>query len=199
MKKNKIKDSETAEIREAIILAALEIAGVQGWESVCLEDVAISCEISVQAVYEQVDDRDDILILFARMVEKNMFAAASDDESGCSSARERIFDLLMERYDILNANRKGVEAIISYLRSAPGQAVFVMPYIGRSMAKILENAGIDTGGISGALKIAGLTGVYLKVLRTWAEDESEDLSKTMAALDKDLGRCEVLVNSFGFC
>ena len=60
---------------------------------------------------------------------------------------------------------------------------------------MLEAAGADTNGISGGIKVAGLTGIYLKVLCVWAEDESPDLPKTMAALDQALGRAEAIMNT----
>lgn len=73
-----------------------------------------------------------------------------------------------------------------------------MPHLCRSMTWMMEAAGIETLGLRGALKVAGLTGVYLKVLKTWTEDDSPDLAKTMAALDKDLGRAESFANTLGF-
>ncbi len=63
---------------------------------------------------------------------------------------------------------------------------------------MLEAAGIDTGGYKGAIKIAGLTALYLKTLKTWREDDSEDMAKTMAELDKNLERSEQWAGSFGF-
>ena len=68
----------------------------------------------------------------------------------------------------------------------------------RSMSWMLEAAGMDTGGARGAMRVAGLSGVYLKTLKVWKKDDSPDLSKTMAALDKDLNRLEQFANSFGF-
>ena len=58
------------------------------------------------------------------------------------------------------------------------------------MSWMLEAAGIETAGIKGAVKVIGLTGIYLKTLRVWCDDESPDMGKTMAALDKNLGQAE---------
>ena len=80
----------------------------------------------------------------------------------------------------------------------PKEAVLSCPHLCRSMSWMLEASGVDTNGIRGAAKIIGLTGVYLKVLKTWRDDESPDLGKTMAALDKHLGQAERLANTFGF-
>jgi hypothetical protein len=43
-----------------------------------------------------------------------------------------------------------------------------------------------------------LTALYLYTVRTWIEDDSEDMAKTMAALDKNLERAEGVINSLPF-
>jgi len=114
------------------------------------------------------------------------------------SARDQLFDILMERFEILNDYRAPLVSILESFCFDPKQAVISCPHLLRSMSWMLEAAGIETPGVRGALKVAGLTGVYLKTLRVWRDDESPDMSKTMAALDKDLGRAEHVANMFGF-
>ena len=104
---------------------------------------------------------------------------------------------MMERFDVLNEYRAGLVAILKSFRCDPKQAVISFPHLCKSMTWMLESAGVETTGIRGALKVAGLTGIYLDVQRIWMDDESADLSKTMAALDKDLGRAEQVINMFG--
>ena len=62
------------------------------------------------------------------------------------------------------------------------------------MAAMLEAAGISAGGFRGVLRTKGLSAVYLSALRTWFRDETADKSKTMAALDKALGRADRLAS-----
>jgi len=58
------------------------------------------------------------------------------------------------------------------------------------MGWMLEAAGISTTGVLGRLRRKGLLGVWLAAVRAWREDTSEDLSGTMAALDRALGQAE---------
>ena len=60
------------------------------------------------------------------------------------------------------------------------------------MRWMLEAAGIDAGGPAGALRTKGLMLVWLDVLRVWQSDESEDMARTMAHLDKRLALAERL-------
>ena len=102
----------------------------------------------------------------------------------------------MERFDVIGDDHEAVVSILKSFRMDPKQAVISLPHLGRSMSWTLEAAGIETSGMKGAIRVAGLTGIYINVLRTWIEDDSEDLSKTMAALDRNLLRAEQFANSF---
>ena len=114
-----------------------------------------------------------------------------------SDPRDRLFDLLMERIDILNEDRAGIRAILDTCRFDPKQAVIGLPHLGRSMSWMLEAAGIGTGGIKGAVKVAALSGLYLRILWVWQSDDSPDMGKTMAALDQNLDRAERWAGGLG--
>jgi hypothetical protein len=53
---------------------------------------------------------------------------------------------------------------------------------------ILSAAGIEDNGMRGALKTSGLAWVYVRTLRTWADDDDPGLSRTMAQLDRSSAR-----------
>jgi len=57
---------------------------------------------------------------------------------------------------------------------------------------MLETSGISASGLKGALRLKGLLAVYMTGLRVFANDESDDLAKTMAEVDKRLGQAERL-------
>ena len=59
---------------------------------------------------------------------------------------------------------------------------------------MLQAAGVPTSGIRGDLRVRGLIGVWLWVMRTFDRDETEDLSPTMAALDTALARADQLAS-----
>ena len=49
-------------------------------------------------------------------------------------------------------------------------------------------------GLRGAFRIEGLGAIYGAAMRVWLKDETDDLSKTMAELDKRLGQAERCLN-----
>jgi hypothetical protein len=104
----------------------------------------------------------------------------------------------MERFEVLNEYRAALVSILDSFKTDPKQLVISCPHLGRSMSWMLEAAGVETDGLRGALKVAGLTALYIKTLHVWQDDESADMAKVMASLDKDLGRAERFANTLGF-
>jgi len=155
-----------------------------------MRDIAQKSGYDLATIIMLFDDKDDILAAWSRQVDakvaENLHGQSIEDDSH----RDRLFDILMERFDVMDGDRDAILSIMDGLPSSPRQAILSLPFVARSMMWILELAEISTTGIHGALRIAGLSVVYLKVLRDWIRDDSEDMAKTMASLDKALGQVE---------
>jgi AcrR family transcriptional regulator len=184
------------DVKQKIIETALKLAAEQGWENTSLADIAKACKLSLAKLHDQFEDKADIIAGLGRMIDKKVLENAGKPDPK-TPPRELLFDILMERYDVLNQYRTGIVSILDSFKCDPKQAVIALPHLCKSMTWMLEAAGLNTSGVSGALRVAGLTAVYAKNLYTWKDDDSADLAKTMAALDKDLERAEQLANLLG--
>lgn len=183
--------------KEDLVKISLDQATQLGWANVTLHDIADAAGITLAQLHDHFDDKSDVLVVLGRMIDRRVLEAFNKQEPD-TSPRDRLFDVMMERFDILNDYRDGILAILHSFRFDPKEAVISCPHLCRSMSWMLEVSGIDTNGFSGAAKVIGLTGVYLKTLKTWKDDDSPDLGKTMAVLDKHLEQAERLANTFGF-
>ena len=179
----------TKTIKDRAVEAALTLAAQRGWEAVTLCAIARKIKIPQHELRDHFEDRTDIIAAWGRIIDKKILAAAGDAEGG-TSPRDRLFDLLMERFDVLNEHRDGARAILGSFKCDPKQTLICLPHLCRSMGWMMDAAGIETSGLKGAAKIAGLTAIYLKALWVWRDDDSPDMSKTMAALDQSLGHAE---------
>lgn len=183
--------------RELILDAALKLAAQSDWALVTLADIAAEAGLPMADMVGHVEDKTDILVAYGRRIDRKVLdVIGTPDES--LPPRERLFEILMERFDVLNEDREAVVSFLGSLRGDPKQAVIGLPHLGRSMLWMLEAAGMDTGGFMGAARISGLSVIYLKTLRVWREDDTPDMARVMAALDKDLGRAEKLVELLPF-
>jgi AcrR family transcriptional regulator len=182
--------------RERAVDAALALAEARDWASVTLAAIAKKADLSLAALHEIFEDKSDILAAYGRMLDRKVLENMGEGAEGADS-RELLFDIMMERFDLLNDNRAAMVSILNSFWADPKEVVISFPHLGRSMVWMAEAANIETGGIKGAIKIAGLTGVYLAALRVWKDDDSRDLSKTMAALDRYLDRAQQVMQTVG--
>ena len=192
----KKKSKKSTNIREKAIKSALALAVQNGWGHVTLETVADHAKINLNELRAHFKDRGDILTAYEDMIDARVLESVGEIDED-ANPRESLFDILMERFDILNEDRDAMIAILDHAKCDPKQIAIGMPHLAHSMSAILEAAHIDTTCLRGAAHVIGLTGVYLATLKTWREDESPDMSKTMAALDRNLGRAEQLGSTLG--
>jgi len=194
--RNSAKAAPEASVKDRIIDAALALAAVQAWEHCSTRDIAIEAGVTLADFYDHFEDRTDVLVAFGRRLDRKVLEAFAEPDYE-ADPRDRLFDILMERFDLANEHRDAITSIMHSHKIDPKQIILTLPHLGGSMAKMLEASGLDTGGLRGALRVAALSAGILWVLRTWAEDDSEDMGKTMAALDKTLGNLERAANTFG--
>lgn len=186
--KSQKKAKDAGNLRERAVETMLALSAARGWNALKLQDIAREMGTDLATLHDAFADRFDLLAAYGRILDRHMLESAPAAPTG--SPRDILFDLLMERFDRLQQDRAGVCAILNDLKLDPKSAIIGLPHLGRSMAWALDAAGIETSGLSGALKIAGLAAAYLDTARHWLKDDSEDLSKTMAALDRNLTRAE---------
>lgn len=177
-------------IEDRLINAYLSMAGEEaGLKVATLPALARRAEIPLARIYALYDDPSDILVAWARRLDRAVEEGVGDPDPDVP-ARERLFDVLMERFERLNDDRPGSVALLLALRRDPARAAMSLALLVRSMTRMLEAAGLETGGWRGLAHIAGAVALWLKVSAVWTKDESADLGRTMAALDQALEQAE---------
>lgn len=172
---------------EKIVQATLKLAGEQSWEHISLYDIASDLDVSLSDIFDVVEDKQDILGFYGRHIDKQVLAQMGQFGDG-DSKKDILFDVLMDRFEILNENRAALLSILKSFKFDPKQALFSAPHLCKSISWMCEAANVNTFGWRGAMKITAITGIYLNALRVWMRDETQDLSKTMAVLDKSLNQ-----------
>ncbi|MDD9990329.1 MAG: TetR family transcriptional regulator [Rhodospirillales bacterium] len=180
--------------RQAIIESALTLAASRGWLRVGLGDIAEAAEVSLAELRAEFSSRNAIVAAYIADIDRAVLDARDPEMAG-RPATERLFDVLMKRFDLLNAQREGVVAI---LRSSPSNAEGVLCgslTLRRSMRWMLEAADLSSAGLRGEFRVSALCALYLTMLRVWLHDDSEDMARTMAVLDRRLRRLDRLTRS----
>ncbi len=178
--------------QDRMVDAALALAAERPWHEVSLREIAEASGLPLAEAYRCGASKQAILEAFLRRTDAAVLAeGAVGPEEG--SARDRIFDVLMRRFDALQPHRKALASILLAQTRDPVTALANLAALQRSMTWMLEAAGLEAEGVRGLARTKGLTLLYLATLRTWLRDDSLDLAKTMAALDGYLRRLEGLL------
>jgi AcrR family transcriptional regulator len=174
------------EFDTALVTAAFRLAGESGWHAVNVAKAARAAGLSLAEARGRFPSRCSILTRFGQLADQ----AALLDTPSEGSVRDKLFDLLMRRFDALQAHRLGVKAVLRALPMDPAAAMLLACASKRSMRWMLQAAGVNATGPRGEVQIRGLLAVWLWGVRAWEKDASEDLSGTMAAIDTALQRAE---------
>jgi hypothetical protein len=159
----------------------------EGWGGFSLIEAAKDAGLSIARARERFSGRAELLMRFGSMADQTILAEA---EVG-GTVRDRLFGLIMRRIDVLQEHRNGVLALFRALPGDPPTALLLSCASRRSMSWILSAAGGPVGtGVTHQLFVNGLMAVWLYTVNAWRQDESSDLSKTMAALDNALTRAD---------
>ena len=200
-KRSRARSAKTATAagtpRDRILDATLALAEREGWRKASLGAIAGEAGMPLRQLYGEFRSRAAILSGLMARTDAGVLTetpAAEADES----PRDRLFDVLMRRFDALKAHRAALKVIARELGSDPPTALCSAPAFLRSMTWMLEAAGLSSAGIRGRFRVRVLAVLYLCVLRVFVGDDSEDLAKTMAALDRRLRQAEPWLGLGGF-
>ena len=124
------------------------------------------------------------------MIDAETFATPADG----NDVREKLFDLLMRRYETLAPYRRALKRLmkegaadLSFLKFVGTILPLKVP---QTLGKLLQSAGSQTRPPRHLLEKSGLLLVVVWAGQAFLRDETPDLAKTMAALDRGLRLAE---------
>ncbi len=175
--------------RNKAVRATLALAAERDWGDVTLPDIARHAGLDLADLRREFACKTDILRAFQSEVDAEVLSKAKpagpDD-----SIRDRVFDMVMTRFEVMAPYKPALKRIACYLRCRPGEASALACSTLGAQYWMLAGAGVKLDGAMGAVRVAGLTAVYGRVFKVWLEDTSPSHDKTMAALDRGLSNGE---------
>ena len=160
--------------------------------SIGLADVAAQAGVSLAQLRDEFPSTLAILAAHIKATDRAVLAADISDMAE-EPERERLFDVLMRRLEILAPHRDAVRSLLRSARRDPPFALALNGLVVRSQQWMLTAAGIGASGPRGMVRAQGLAVLFASVLRTWVDDDDPGQARTMAALDRALGRGQRLL------
>lgn len=173
--------SPPGDTKSKLIAAALDLAASKGWRDLGMGEIAQAAGVSLGDAFAAFRTKAALLAGLSHQMSETVLSGG--DAEG--SPREKLFELMMRRFDALKEHRAALKAILSGSVGDPA-AICGVPATLNAMAWMLEGAGFSAQGWRGRARCMALTGTYAATFRTFLDDDSDDLAKTMAALDRRL-------------
>ena len=172
--------------REKIIEAFMALLAEQPIEKIGLADIAERAGVSLAELRGEFTSSIAILAAHIKQLDRQVLAG-SDPDMDEEDARERLFDVLMRRLELLAPHKEAVRSLMRSARRDPPLALALNAMTVRSQQWMLTAAGIGASGPKGMVRSQGLALLFANVLRTWVDDD-DDQTRTLAALDSQLAR-----------
>ena len=173
--------------RERIIDAFMTLLAHKPIELIGFADIAKEAGVALADLRGQFGSTLAILAAQTKETDRAVLAGADADMAE-EPARERLFDVLMRRLDVLAPHKAAVKSLLRSAMRDPPLALALNALAVRSQQWMLTAADIDAAGPRGTLRAQGLAVLFASVLRTWVDDDDPGHARTMAALDRALAR-----------
>jgi AcrR family transcriptional regulator len=173
--------------REKIIETFMALLAEEPFERIGFGEIAARSGLSLAECRAEFASTVGVLAAQIKEIDRKVLAG-SDAEMAEEPPRERLFDVLMRRLEILAPHRPAVRSLLRSASRNPGLAFALNGFAVRSQQWMLTAADIDAAGPRGLIRAQGLALLYARVVRVWLKDDDPGLARTLAALDRELAR-----------
>jgi AcrR family transcriptional regulator len=182
--------------RERIIDAFMALLAEKSIEQIGLAEIAKGAGVSLSELRGAFGSTFAILAAFVKQIDRAVLAG-DDADMAEEPPRERLFDVLMRRIELLAPHKEALASLLRSARRNPGLALALNAMAVRSQQWMLAAAGLHSSGPLGMARAQGLAVLFARVLRTFVHDDDEGHARTMAELDRGLGRGARLLGVLG--
>jgi AcrR family transcriptional regulator len=173
--------------RDKIIAAMMTLLAEESFEQIGLSDVAKRAGVSLAQMRAEFSSTLSILAAQIKDTDQKVLLGGDGDMAE-ESPREKLFDVLMRRLEILTPHRQAIRSLMRSASRNPGLAFALNGLAVQSQSWMLNAADIKVSGPKGMVRAQGLAMLFAYVMQTWVKDEDPGLARTMAVLDRELSR-----------
>ena len=174
-----------------LIRTAFDLLAERGWARFSFAELARRADLGLGEVYAELPDRGALLRVLGRRLDREMLAIAPADLDGMSP-RERVFELIMRRLDAMAPYKDGLRVLARQAGRDPALLASACCNLDRLARRLIDAATTEDGPVLGKAARRATEAVYLRTFRVWLDDDTPDMARTLAELDKRLQQAETV-------
>jgi AcrR family transcriptional regulator len=174
-----------------LLKTAFDLLAERGWSGFSFAEVARRAGTTLDVVYAELPDRSALLRTLGHRLDAAMLALDLAELDGMS-VRERLFELIMRRLDAMAEYKDGLRMLARRPALEPVLLATACVNLDRLSRRLLDAAGADHGPVLAMLARRVVGGIYLSTFRVWLGDDTPDMARTLAELDRRLQQAETL-------
>ena len=188
-----MSEGVSAAFDDDVLQTAWKLVAEDGWRELSFVELAARTGKPLPDIYVRFPTRRHLLFELGKRADREMLAV-DRSELAELSPRERLFELLMRRFDALLPFREGLRRAGREAGFDPGLLMLASCNIDRMTRWALDAAGVRMNEPLATAGRQALALAYASVFRVWLQDETEDRSRTLAELDKRLQQLDRLAS-----
>jgi AcrR family transcriptional regulator len=173
--------------RQRIIAALMKLLAEKPIEQIGFPEIGREAALSLAELRGEFGTTLAIIAAMMKDVDRAVLAGIDADLAE-EPPRERLFDVLMRRIELLTPHKAAIRSLARSAACNPALAFALNSLAVQSQQWMLTAADIDAAGPRGMVRAQGLALLYAQVLRVWVADDDPGQARTMAALDRALAR-----------
>lgn len=177
-----------------IINKSFELIEKIGWERFSFQKLSEKEKIPLNFLKTNYKCKYTVIEKFSQMIDRQVESNIRADDLMDSSIKDKLFELIMLRFDELESFKKALKNIFLSTKKNPLLISIISKNLLNSFDFYLEVSNSYQNSPTDIFKKNFLLLIYSLVFETWLNDNSEDLSKTMSQLDKYLSIAEKTQN-----
>ncbi|MGQ4273311.1 TetR/AcrR family transcriptional regulator [Terrihabitans sp. B22-R8] len=191
-----MENKPAASNHEKAIEALMALLAERDWGDIGLPDIAARAGLTLADLRGAFPSKGAILAAFSRQIDQKVLKLdAASSELIDQPARERLFDVVLRRFDALQPYKEAIRSARRGLLADPLSLSAWNRVEVTSAQWMLAAAGIEKSGPEAAMKAQGLAVLFARVLGTWLDEDEPDMPRTMRELDRQLRQAERLLET----
>lgn len=165
-----------------VVTASWKLAEEQGLMGLNADCIAEMTGISLIEIQSILPDQISILLLLTA----DILTKIQITPNQVLSEQDYLFEMIMQGFDQAEPYKLAIQKIWSDIKWKPWMLLSLLPVFQNKLTQISTSLIRKEGVLHSVFTDVALRVIFIKVFLTWIEDETLDLSQTMAALDQSL-------------